>query len=124
MNFDCYNVCSVTGFCLCDDPTQRQCPDRACIPEEWFCDGYSDCSMGEDEYNCRKFLQYTLIQCVRLLSSFQCDTTFVSISKIDTQSIPSEYIKIIKNTHFMAVFINSIVNSSFITSDLFLYSYL
>lgn len=44
------------GFCKCEDPGRRQCPDRTCIPEEWFCDGYGDCEQGEDEVNCRESL--------------------------------------------------------------------
>jgi len=43
------------GLCKCDDPSRRQCPDRKCIPEEWFCDGDQDCDDGADENNCREF---------------------------------------------------------------------
>lgn len=53
-----YNLsltCYLAGFCPCSDPSRRQCPDRTCIPEEWFCDGEADCKNGEDEHNCRKW---------------------------------------------------------------------
>lgn len=27
----------------------RSCDSGACIPKQWLCDGYLDCSKGEDE---------------------------------------------------------------------------
>ena len=50
---------------LADSPTtcganQYQCGDGMCIHKSWRCDKDRDCSEGEDEKDCRKFLLKTL----------------------------------------------------------------
>lgn len=51
-------------FTLADSPTtcganQYQCGDGMCIHKSWRCDKDRDCSEGEDEKDCRKFLLWT-----------------------------------------------------------------
>ena len=47
-------ITSVKTFCVLPEcaSTEYECDDGKCLERAWLCDGYEDCSTGEDELNC------------------------------------------------------------------------
>jgi hypothetical protein len=59
---------SFTATC---GPQQFKCNIGQCIPEEWVCDGQSDCADGSDERKCGKLPSVMQVG----LGEFMCTTS-------------------------------------------------
>ncbi|XP_055372317.1 serine-rich adhesin for platelets-like [Condylostylus longicornis] len=83
--FDCDRYPDSNDRNVCEDPTRRnskcyedefQCLDSTCIPKQWKCDNIKDCSLSEDEDNCKfchheEFRCHTDSNCIS--GDLQCD---------------------------------------------------
>jgi hypothetical protein len=86
---NCCDVClpvtaPPTKFVPTCDDSEFYCPsDKSCISKYWLCDGSQDCSIGEDEKNCRN-----VTPCNTTLGKF-CLNILVSLSYL-------KYIKVLQ----------------------------